>query len=73
MAKRMARAVLLALLDNWVKLNDGLMALPEDDVAILLEHEKSNRNRLTFTLRLHSRLNRLRRERERRAIAGGKA
>lgn len=68
MGKRKAGAP-VALLENWNRLNKGLMALSEDDVARLLAHEKSHRNRLTFTLRLHSRLNRMRRERERRGLA----
>lgn len=66
MAKRRAA---IALLDNWNTLNKGLMALGEKDVARLLAHEEANRNRLTFTLRLHARLNRLRRERERQGLA----
>lgn len=57
------------LLENWNVLNEALMGLGEEDVALLLAHEQRHRNRLTFTLRLHSRLNRLRRERERREIA----
>ncbi len=58
-------AKLLRLLDNWVKLNNKLMTLKEREVAQLLSYEIKNRNRLTFTLRLHARLNRLRWERER--------
>lgn len=69
MAKARRAAVNLGLLENWNALNGAIMSLAEEAVALLLAHEQKNRNRLTFTLRLHSRLNRLRRERERREIA----
>jgi hypothetical protein len=69
MAKKRDRAALLALLANWNTLNRALMGLGEDEVARLLLWERDGANRLTFALRLHSRLNRLRRERERRALA----
>jgi hypothetical protein len=57
------------LLGNWNTLNKGLMKLTEAEVALLLAHEQRTQNRITFTLRLHSRLNKLRSERERRALA----
>lgn len=59
----------LDLLDDWLALNKALPWLREAQVAKLLEHEKTHKGRLTFTLRLHARLNRLRRERERRDLA----
>lgn len=59
------------LLDNWVTLNKALMGLKEEQVAALLKHECDHRNRLTFTLRLHARINKLRRERERKVLASG--
>lgn len=68
MAKRNS-AALLGLLENWIRLNAGLMKLPEADVVLLLAHERSNRNRFTFVSRLHSRFTKLRRERERRELA----
>lgn len=52
-------------LRNWGALNAALMELEEPAVAKLLEREKRGRNRLAFTLRIHARLNRLRRDRER--------
>jgi hypothetical protein len=58
-----------ALLKNWNTLNEHLLALSEEAVAALLAAERAGRNRLTFVLRLHSRLNRMRRERERSALA----
>jgi hypothetical protein len=60
---------LLKLLDNWNTLNASLMKLKEKEVALLLSHEQSSRNRITFTLRLHARMNKLRSERERRVLA----
>lgn len=69
MAKQ--KKVDISLLDNWNTLNGALMALTEEQVSALLAHERENRGRLTFTLRLHSRINRLRRVRERSAIAKG--
>lgn len=56
---------LVKLLQNWNTLNASLMELKEREVAWLLSYEKKHRNRLTFTLRLHARLNKLRWERER--------
>lgn len=64
MPERLAR-----LLRNWNVLNAALMDLPEEDVTRLLAHEEQNDNRLTFTLRLHSRLNKLRWQRERGVLA----
>lgn len=59
----------LTLLGDWLALNKALPRLREAQVAKLLEHEQAHKGRLTFTLRLHARLNRLRRERERRDLA----
>ena len=56
---------LRALLKNWNTLNESLMTLSERDVARLLSHEEANDKRITFLLRLHARLNVLRRTRER--------
>lgn len=53
------------LLKNWNTLNNALMDLKETDVARLLAHETENSRRVTFLLRLHARLNVLRRTRER--------
>lgn len=64
MAKR-RRAVNLAVLENWTALNGAIMRLDEEDTALLLAAERKGQARKTFVLRLHSRLNRLRRERER--------
>lgn len=60
-----------ATLATWTGLNDRLPKLDEPTVCALLDRERLGRNRLTFVLRLHSRLNRLRRERERRELVSG--
>lgn len=70
MARKAKKAVVdLRLLDNWNTLNASLLRLTEEQVGALLAHEQAHKGRLTFTLRLHSRINRLRRERERRGLA----
>lgn len=67
----MKTAQLIRLLGNWNTLNEDLLSLKEPDVVQLLEYEKKHANRITFVLRIHSRLNKMRRERERRVIAKG--
>jgi hypothetical protein len=66
-----AAGAALEKLRNWSELNGRLMEMGEEEVAALLEAEKKSRGRLTFLLRLQSRLNRLRRERERGELAAG--
>lgn len=71
MAKRKVdRNHLILSLRNWNVLNEMLMGYKEKDVAFLLDHETKHANRITFTMRLHSRLTKLRRERERKVLAG---
>lgn len=70
MAKRKSKAA-VDLLQNWNTLNKALLGLKEEQVLGLLERERAEKNRLSYTLRLHSRLSRMRRERERREIASG--
>lgn len=65
MGKTRKTGRLTSLLKNWVVLNLELMNLKERDVARLLAHEEKNGKRITFLLRLHARLNVLRRTRER--------
>jgi hypothetical protein len=57
------------LLGNWNVLNENLLTLNEAEVKTLLAWEKEHANRITFIMRLHSRMNKLRRERERRVYA----
>jgi hypothetical protein len=61
----MKRSAPTTLAKPWVEFNKMLMKLSEAEVASVLRHERTHQRRLTFILRLHSRLNRLRRERER--------
>jgi len=55
-------------LDSWVELNLYLVDATEDDCKDLIEKEKSGKNRPTFLRRIHSRLNRVRAERERKEL-----
>lgn len=64
----LTQRALLALLRNWNALNSALMGLDERQVRLLLAYEKRTKNRLSYALRLHARLSRLRGERERRAL-----
>jgi len=52
-------------LRNWATLNRDLMKMNEPAVARLLDEERKGLKRLTFLFRIHARLNKLRRERER--------
>lgn len=52
-------------LDNWYKLNDALRGCTEQDAKELLELERQGKNRKRFVLRIHSRINRVRADRER--------
>lgn len=70
--KRATAAAADQALANWTALNAVLRSTTDEAVvARLLEQEKAGENRLTFTLRIHARLSKLRRERERRALVGG--
>lgn len=56
-------------LSNWRALNAALMKLrDEEEIRDLLEAELRGKNRSRFVLRIHSRLNRVRRRRERREL-----
>lgn len=55
-------------LRDWATLNVALMKMAEPDVVALLARERRGADRLTFTLRIHARLNRLRRDRERHEL-----
>ena len=52
-------------LATWVNLNTAIMRMGEADCVQLIDAEKVGRNRKTFILRLHSRLNKVRAARER--------
>lgn len=58
-----------AVLDlSWADFNATVMKLSEKQVEVVLHREKEKRRRMHILLRLHSRLSRLRRERERREL-----
>lgn len=53
------------VLKSWVNLNDELQTCDEESAISLLNQEKKGRARKQFMLRIHSRVNKLRAERER--------
>ena len=59
-------------LETWIGLNEVLMTTKEEDAQALLDAETAGRNRRMFTLRIHSRLNKLRAQRERKELTNGK-
>lgn len=52
-------------LDTWVLLNATVATLDEDGCVQLLAQEKNGKRRRMFLLRIHSRLNKVRADRER--------
>lgn len=57
-----------AALRTWVALNAALRCCSESRAAQLLSAEKYGRRRMQFLLRIHSRLNYTRAQRERREL-----
>ena len=55
-------------LATWLGLNNVAPTLTEEECLALLEREKAGKRRVQFMLRLHSRLNRVRADRERLQI-----
>ncbi len=65
----MTRSTSPSPLDSWVDLNDALMAVTDEkELTRLLAAEQRGRNRTTFIKRIHSRLNKVRADRERREL-----
>jgi len=61
-------------LRSWADLNEAMQSCEEDFAKALLEREKRGKQRKQFMLRIHSRINKLRADREREEIlevAGG--
>lgn len=56
-------------LKSWHWLQEGLRDCDEKFAVRLLQAEQNGLNRTGFVLRIHSRINRLRRARERRELA----
>lgn len=55
-------------LQTWVALNDALRDADEKLCMQLLKEEKAGRQRRQFLLRIHSRLNKVRADREREQL-----
>lgn len=55
-------------LGSWVRLNKVLQSADEKECHMLMETERKGQRRVTFLLRIHSRFNKLRAERERKEI-----
>ena len=55
-------------LTSWNELNDYLRDASEDECKDLIKVEMAGKNRPTFLRRIHSRLNRVRAERERKEL-----
>jgi hypothetical protein len=50
---------------NWTTCNEFLRDATEDQAAAALKFEQQNKKRLQYLLRIHSRMNKVRAERER--------
>jgi hypothetical protein len=59
-------------LDNWVAINEAMRTCTEKEALKLMEKERAGENRVRVLIRIHSRMNKLRADRERREIMGGK-
>lgn len=64
----MAEQLLKEALTNWVTLNRFVKDATEEECEQLLEMEFNGRARKLFVNRIHSRLNKVRAERERREL-----
>jgi hypothetical protein len=56
------------VLDSWTHLNAYLLKADEQACVELLKREQTGKNRVRFVLRIHSRYNRMRAHRERKAL-----
>lgn len=55
-------------LESWVILNDHIMKADKEECERLLKIEKANRKRKQFISRIHSRLNKVRADQERKDL-----
>lgn len=55
-------------LESWEALNKAIMQMDEADAKVLLKHELAGRKRGQFVKRIHSRINKLRADRERQEL-----
>ena len=67
----MKKSIDVPALRNWLGLNDALRDADEDFCHMLLKHEIKGRARKKFIARIHSRLNKVRADRERRELNVG--
>jgi hypothetical protein len=58
-------------LRTWIALNDKLRDADEDQCQQLLDEELAGRKRKQFIKRIHSRLNKVRADRERKELGAG--
>lgn len=59
-------------LESWESLNEFIMKANQKDCESLLDIEQTNRNRSQFVKRIHSRLNKVRADAERKTLGIGK-
>ena len=64
----MKQAVKNPVLRTWVALNEALRAADERQCQRLLQEERAGRKRKQFLKRIHSRLNKVRADRERQEL-----
>ena len=57
-------------LKSWEALNSAIMKMDEAEAKVLLQHELKGRKRGQFLKRIHSRINKLRADRERLELEG---
>ncbi len=55
-------------LDTWLTLNEYLQSADEEQCKSLLKQEAKGKNRPTFLRRIHSRMNKVRADRERKEL-----
>lgn len=55
-------------LESWISLNDHIMQAGKEECERLLKIEKANRKRKQFISRIHSRLNKVRADQERKDL-----
>ena len=55
-------------LENWMSLTTAVSDMGENECQVLLKREKAFKRRRMFMLRIHSRINKIRAERERTEI-----
>ena len=60
------------VLSNWVAINEAMRTCSEKEALKLMGKERAGENRTRVLLRIHSRMNKLRADRERREIMGSK-